>query len=94
MAKRIDENQPQIVDELRQIGATVQHLHAVGSGCPDIIVGFRGCNFLFEIKNKDKPPSKQRLTPDESLWHREWQGQVDIILDTEDALRIIEEQTT
>ena len=50
MPKRVDMNQPEIVADLRGIGATVQHLHMVGKGCPDILVGFRGNNWLFEIK--------------------------------------------
>lgn len=36
-AKRIDENQPRIVANLRRIGATVQVLSMVGKGCPDIL---------------------------------------------------------
>lgn len=37
-----DRNQPAIVAALRGIGATVQPLHAVGQGCPDLLVGYRG----------------------------------------------------
>ena len=67
MPKRVDMNQPEIVADLRGIGATVQHLHMVGHGCPDILVGFRGNNWLFEIKTK-----AGKLTPDEITWHNEW----------------------
>lgn len=52
MPKRVDANQRSIVADLRAIGATVEDLHEVGDGCPDIAVGFRGQNYLFEIKTE------------------------------------------
>lgn len=89
MPKRIDANQPEIVQTLRQVGATVQHLHEVGKGCPDILVGFRGQNWVFEIKDGSKPPSKRKLTPDEAEWHQGWNGQIDVVNNSDEALRII-----
>ena len=86
---RVDDNQAQIVAELRQCGVTVQHLHMVGQGCPDIMCGWHNRTYVFEIKDPDKPPSKRRLTEDEEKWHEEWGGQVDIILTTEDALKVM-----
>jgi hypothetical protein len=71
MPKRVDANQREIVEALRGIGATVQHLHEVGKGCPDILVGYRGNNWLFEIKSK-----AGKMTPDEITWHNEWRGRV------------------
>jgi hypothetical protein len=86
MPKRIDANQPQVVSGLRQVGATVLLLHTVGKGCPDIAVGFRGRNFLFEIKDGDKPYSKRQLTPDEETFFEEWHGQVSVVNSLDDAL--------
>lgn len=83
-AKRVDANQASIVADLRAIGATVLHLHAVGQGCPDILVGFRGENYLFEIKSP-----KGRLTPGQEGWHSLWWGQVAVIRCLEDALAIM-----
>lgn len=88
-AKRTDANQPDIVQALRQAGATVQHLHEVGKGCPDILIGFRGANYAAEIKDGSKAPSKRRLTPDEQEWHENWRGQVAIVETVDDALRLI-----
>ena len=88
-AARADANQPQIVDILRQVGATVQHLHMVGSGCPDIMVGFQGQNYLMEIKDGQKSPSKRKLTDDEQEWHDIWRGQVAIVRDEVEALEVI-----
>ena len=91
MSKRVDANQKKIVDELRKFGFLVQHLHEVGKGCRDILVGYKGTNFLFEIKDPDKPPSKRRLTKDEETWHYTWLrcGQVDIIYSAQGAIDIM-----
>jgi len=75
--KKVDNNQTQVVKALRDLGATVQHLHAVGKGCPDIIVGFKGKNLLLEIKDGDK----KVLTPDQVNWHKLWKGQVNVVTD-------------
>ncbi len=40
--KRVDSTQAQIVKELRRLGMEVEHLHTVGKGCPDILVGYKG----------------------------------------------------
>ncbi len=88
-AARVDANQPEIVKDLRAIGATVQPLHQVGKGCPDLLVGFRGINHLLEVKDGDKPPSKRRLTPAEQRWHDEWRGQRAIVKNVDEAYKVI-----
>lgn len=83
-AARVDANHAAIVAMLRQVGATVQDLAKVGQGCPDILVGFRGRNYLMEIKvNKGKP------TPAQDAWHLTWQGQVVIVRTADEALHVI-----
>lgn len=84
MPKRIDNNQPEIVRMLREVGASVAHTHMVGKGFPDIVVGFRGKSYLMEIKDGNK-----NLTLDERQWHDEWRGQVFIVRSTDEALRVI-----
>lgn len=81
--KRIDKNQHEIVNALKQIGATVLLLSNVGKGCPDICVGFRGRNYLLEIKNGSK------LTPDQNNFHSIWRGQLSIVHTINDALTIV-----
>lgn len=76
---RLDDNQNAIVKRLRQCCVSVQSLASVGKGCPDILVGFRGQNWLFEIKNPKQVPSKQRLTKDEQSWHDNWRGRVYVV---------------
>lgn len=89
MAKRVDANQPEIVEALRAVGASVQHIHEIGQGCPDILIGFRGINFVVEIKDGNRPPSRRKLTPDEQRWHDEWRGQKAIIKSVDEALELI-----
>lgn len=88
-ASKADANQSEIVDALRRAGASVQPLHAVGSGCPDILVGFRGVNLMVEIKDGNKPPSARRLTPDQVVWHDAWRGQVIVVKSVDEALTAI-----
>jgi hypothetical protein len=71
---------------LRDAGFTVQPLHMVGSGCPDLIVGGSGVNVLLELKDGSKPPSARKLTPDEAEWHRDWKGQVCTVCSALEAL--------
>jgi hypothetical protein len=86
---RVDANQAYIVKMLRLVGATVTPTHALGKGFPDICVGWEGYNFLFEIKDGDKPPSQRKLTPDEEDWHMQWRGQVVIINSAEEAIEYL-----
>ncbi|MGB3206466.1 MAG: hypothetical protein WBB28_15880 [Crinalium sp.] len=85
---RVDNNQQAIVAALRQHGCTVQHLHQLGQGVPDLLVGCEGINYLLEIKDSAKPPSKQRLTPDEVAWHLSWEGKVHTVNSVAQALNI------
>jgi len=84
VASRTDANQKAIVAGLRAVGATVQDLHAVRHGCPDIAVGFRGATYLIELKTDNGS-----LTDDEDRWIFDWRGQVAIAYTLADALAII-----
>lgn len=80
--KRVDANQASVVDALRRCGCKVQTLHTVGDGCPDLLVGWHGLLFVVEVKDGDKPPSKQKLTEDEVRWHGEWKDERVYILNS------------
>jgi hypothetical protein len=88
-AARVDANQPAIVEALRAIGASVLHLHTLGQGAPDILVGYRGRNYLMEIKDGNKPPSRRRLTDDERIFFDGWLGQVAIVENEQQAIDIV-----
>lgn len=86
---RTDANQEKIVRELRKAGCSVLVLSSQGNGCPDVLVGFRGVNYLFEVKDPNQPPSKRKLTPDEKQFHDSWSGQSFVIQVTGDALEVM-----
>jgi len=89
MAKRTDHNQASIVAALRSVGASVQTLHEVGHGCPDLLVGYKGENLLIEVKNPAQKPSDRRLTVDEKSWHESWRGHVVVVETVKEALAVI-----
>lgn len=88
-AAKVDANQSEIVAALRRVGATVQPLHTVGKGCPDLAVGWRGQTFLIEVKDGNKPPSARKLTDDQVEWHGGWKGQVAVVKSVDEALAAI-----
>jgi hypothetical protein len=88
-AAKVDANQSEIVAAFRKAGATVTPLHAVGQGCPDLLVGFRGVNYLVEVKDGAKPPSARKLTPDQVSWHDTWRGQVAVVKSAAEALALL-----
>lgn len=90
---RIDRNQREIVSALREHGATVQPLHMIGQGCPDALIGYKGKNLLFEIKDGLLVPSRRALTADEMAWHVTWEGQVCVVDSVESALYHLTEGT-
>jgi len=88
-AARTDANQNAIVNALRGVGASVQILSMVGSGCVDLLIGFRSVNYCAEVKSPDQPLSNRQLTKAEKRWHAEWRGQRAVIETPDDALRMI-----
>lgn len=88
-AAKIDDNQPEIVKALRKAGCSVCLLHAVGQGCPDLLVSRAGVNYLLEVKDGAKPPSAQKLTPDQVKFHTDWRGQIAVVNSVEQAFKIL-----
>ncbi len=86
---RVDANQNEIVEGLRGMGASVAVTSTLGKGFVDIVVGHRGRNFLFEIKDGSQPPSKRKLTPAEQEFHDAWRGTIFIVNSLDEALEIL-----
>jgi len=89
-AAKTDSNQSDVVNVLRQAGASVQSLATTGKGCPDLLVGYHGINYLMEIKDGDKVLSKQELTIYQKHWHSLWRGSVHIVKSVDEALKILQ----
>ena len=86
---KVDRNQAEIVDALRKAGATVTPLHTVGAGCPDLLVGYRGKNWLIEVKDWKAAKSDRELNEKQKDWHAGWKGQVAKVEDVDAALAVI-----
>lgn len=84
MPKRVDANQKDIVNALRQIGCSVQSLHTVGKGCPDLLVGYKDMNLLIEVKVGDA-----KLNELEQKWHEGWAGDVVIANSPDEAIAVV-----
>ena len=90
-AAKVDVNQPDIVKAARAVGASVQTLHTIGKGCPDLLIGYRGVNLVWELKDGLLVPSKQVLTPDEIEWHAGWRGDARVVSSVAQALLILQQ---
>ena len=84
-ARRVDANQTEIVEALRAVGASVFLLHAVGCGCPDLLVGFRGVNYLLEIKCG----RHAKLTQAEQRFFVAWNGRAEVVRTVDDVYKVI-----
>jgi hypothetical protein len=90
MIKRTDANHKEIIDKLRQFPAlSVFSTHMVGKGFPDIVIGYKGMNYLVEIKDGAKSKSRKKLTDDEIKFHVGWFGQIMIAENIDDVLRLL-----
>jgi hypothetical protein len=88
-AAAVDRNQSEIVQALRTAGATVQPLHSVGRGCPDLLVGYHGKNWLIEVKDWQASASDRKLRDTQVKWHDGWKGHCAVAETTDAALAII-----
>ena len=83
-AAKVDNNQAEIVEALRAIGASVLVLSRVGMGCADLAVGYRGVTYFLEIKT-----DKGKLTPAEQEFMEQWNGHYCIVRTVDEALKAI-----
>lgn len=84
-AAAVDANQPEIVQAFRDLHCSVQHLHKVGQGCPDLLIGANGFNVLVEIKT-----DTGKLTNDQVDFIAAWRGDnIAIVRTVEDAIALV-----
>ncbi len=88
-SRRVDDNQEAITKAVRQMGVSVWVTSSLGDGAPDEVWGFRGKNWLVEIKDGEKYASQRKLTPCEKAFHDRWRGQIAIISNLEEAVKLI-----
>jgi hypothetical protein len=54
-----------------------------------LLCGYRGQNFLLEIKNPAKPKADQQLTDRQKPWHDDWRGQVAVVRTIKEAMQVL-----
>jgi hypothetical protein len=82
---KVDGNQKTIVGIFERANFSVQSLAPIGDGCPDLLVGACGRNYVVEVKNGREP-----LTPKQQTWHRDWKGGPAIVVASEaDAVNFV-----
>lgn len=88
---RKDANHKELFNVFKDLGASVIDLSQLGSGIPDLLVvtGKRYC--LVEVKDGSKPPSAQKLTKDEEIFHSTFNGDVRVINSVAGAVGLINE---
>lgn len=87
-AKKVDQNQKDIVKALRDGGASVFLLHTQGKGCPDLLCGINSITFLVEVKSS--PDAK--FTNDQVAFMATWRGSpVHRINNCEEAIALLKE---
>lgn len=83
-AAKVDANQGEIVQALRDAYCSVLPIHRVGQGCPDLAVGYKGRTYFLEIKT-----AKGNLTPAEIEFMNTWRGHYVIVRTVDEALKAI-----
>ena len=78
MPKKVDANQPEIVEAFRSAGLYVAVTSDLGAGFPDLVVGHPDQErvYLIEVKN---PEYGTKLTRAERKFHELWGGLVTVI---------------
>jgi hypothetical protein len=84
MRHRADGNQQDIVDALRDMGVSVLILSQVGGGCPDLMLGWRGKNYLIEVKTPNG-----KLRPGQKEFFDTWRGRAFIVRSVEEAIELV-----
>lgn len=93
--RKVDANQGEIVKALYGIGCGVVDLSAVGGGVPDLLVGYRGQNFLLEVKDPKrigkKPRGAAQISTDEKQqeFYAWWEGPIAVVSSIEEAIAAV-----
>jgi hypothetical protein len=81
--RKVDANQPEIVEALRLAGVSTQSLAEVGDGCPDLLCGVPSMTFILEVKMPG-----EEFSPRQRTWHRYWTGPSHVVRSIEEALDV------
>jgi hypothetical protein len=83
-AARADNNQKEITEKLVKIpGLSQFDVHRQPGFC-DKIIGYRGINYLIEIKSKNG-----KLSESQKEFHGNWNGKIHVVYSFEEILTIL-----
>lgn len=91
MTSKRDANHDEVVRTLQAVGVEVLDLSAVGHGCPDLLVSWRGVNVLVEVKNAQ---GRNRMEATQAMFHNRWRGPLIIARSGMEALELLSKLTT
>jgi hypothetical protein len=78
-ARKVDENQAEIMAALRKVGASVYVIEEP----VDLLVGFRRRTIAIEVKN---PKRDWKLTPQQEIFFRDFAGEAYVVESVHEAL--------
>lgn len=92
---KLDANHKAIGNIAQQMGANVVSLAGEGKGIPDLLIGWRGANYLWEVKrpgvHQKKRGARQAATNEAQLqWAIRWTGQYAIVTCEQDAIDFLQ----
>jgi len=84
-AARTDNNQHELVEALKKIGAKCYFI-----GKPvDLVVGFRGRSVLLEVKRADKRGQPSAVTKAQKDFMETWPGEAHIVYSIDEAISAV-----
>ena len=85
----VDKNQNEIIKAFEQCGCSVLNCARIGSGFPDLVVGFQGNNYLVEVKNPANSYGKKGLNSNQIEWANNWPSPVLVARTLDDVVRFV-----
>lgn len=89
VATRSNKIELEIWEALRKKGCSVQPLCMLGTDLPDLLIGYRGANWLISIKGGKNLPSNYQFSEDKISWCKNWRGEIFVISTVQEALDIV-----
>jgi Holliday junction resolvase len=84
IAAKVDKNQADMIQALRDEGCSVFSLAGMGKGCPDLLVGIASKTYLVEVKDGARYGKSRSiesmLTKDQKTFIAKWTGSPVVIL--------------
>lgn len=81
---RVDANQREIADALREAGVSVCVLSGEGDGVPDLLCATHEKTWLIEVKTNSGD-----LTNEQTRFFATWRGEIQLVRTIEDALATV-----